>query len=268
MCGRVDVGVAAGDVTAAARAAPSPARTMPPRGCQTDRPEPISSGNENRSSSRAELAVVALGRLFEPLLVGAQLVLRGPRGAVDALQLRVLLAPAPVRAGDAGERPAVADHAGARHVRAAAEVLPDRLAVAVHVVVDRQLAGADLDARRRSLPPPSSPPFSPISSSLNGSSASSARASSSVTTRRTNRWPSRMMRCHLLVDGLEVLGRERLLDAEVVVEAVGDRRADAEVRLRVDALHRLREHVRRRVTQDARGRRAVDRDRLDGIRRR
>nr|BFF11349.1 hypothetical protein GCM10025699_26520 [Microbacterium flavescens] len=41
----------------------------------------------------AELAVVALGGLLEALLVGAQLVLRRPRGAVDALQLRVLLAP-------------------------------------------------------------------------------------------------------------------------------------------------------------------------------
>jgi hypothetical protein len=57
----------------------------------------------------AELAVVALGGLFEALLVGAQLVLGGPGGAVDALQLRVLLAAAPVGAGDAGEVPAVAD---------------------------------------------------------------------------------------------------------------------------------------------------------------
>ena len=39
---------------------------------------------------------------------------------------------------------------------------------------------------------------------------------------------------HLLLDGLEVLGGERLLDVEVVVEAVGDGRADAELRLGID----------------------------------
>ena len=98
----------------------------------------------------AELAVVALGGLLHARLVGAQLVLARPRGAVDALQLLVLLVAAPVGGGDAGERPAVADHAGVRQVRAAAEVLPDRLAgLRVDVVVDGQLARADLDALRR-----------------------------------------------------------------------------------------------------------------------
>ena len=93
-----------------------------------------------------ELAVVALRGLLEAVLVGAQLVFRRPRGAVDALQLRVLLGAAPVRGGDAHERPAVADHAGVRQVRSAAEVLPDRLArLRVDVVVDRELAAADLD---------------------------------------------------------------------------------------------------------------------------
>ena len=55
---------------------------------------------------------------------------------------------------------------------------------------------------------------------------------------------------HLLLDALEVLGGERVLDVEVVVEAVGDGRADAELRLRVDPLHRLRQDVRGRVAQD------------------
>ncbi len=38
---------------------------------------------------------------------------------------------------------------------------------------------------------------------------------------------------HLLLDRLQVVGRDRIRDAEVVVEAVGDRRSDAEVGLRV-----------------------------------
>src|SRR5690606_8009021 len=92
----------------------------------------------------AQAPVIALGGLLETVLVRAQLVLRRPGRAVDALQLRVLLAAAPVRCGDAGEVPSVADHPRAGQVRPAAEVLPDDLAVLRGVVVDRELAGSDL----------------------------------------------------------------------------------------------------------------------------
>ena len=47
----------------------------------------------------------------------------------------------------------------------------------------------------------------------------------------------------------QVVRGEGLGDVEVVVEAVGDRRADAEFGVRVDLLHRLRQHVRAGVTQ-------------------
>ena len=150
--GRVDVVVAAGDVAATGMllhlTADDAAARMPDR-----QPRADLVGEREQVELAPELAVVALGGLFEARLVGPQLILRGPRGAVDALQLRVLLAPPPVRAGDAGQRPAVADHTGAGHMRATAEVLPDRLAVTVHVVVDRELAGADLD------PAPSAAPY-------------------------------------------------------------------------------------------------------------
>lgn len=56
------------------------------------------------------------------------------------------------------------------------------------------------------------------------------------------------------------------VDAEVVVEAVLHRRTDAEVRLRVDPLYRLRQHMGRGVTQDVEPVSAVDRDRFDRIR--
>ena len=110
-----------------------------------------------------------------------------------------------------------------------------------------------------SSPPPTSmtssvvvgvePPLRPMSSSLYGSSASSARASSSVTTRRAKRWPRLDDLLHALLERREVVGGERALDVEVVVEAVADRRADAELGLREQLLHRLREHVRGRVPQ-------------------
>ena len=56
---------------------------------------------------------------------------------------------------------------------------------------------------------------------------------------------------------------ERHLDVEVVVEAVGDRRPDAELGVREQLLHGLGHHVRGRVPQDVAAVGGVDRDRLD-----
>ena len=93
----------------------------------------------------AELAVVAALGLVQPVQVGLEGVLALPRGAVDPLQLRVLLAAAPVGGGAAGQLER-RDGAGGRQVRAAAQVGPDPVAGArVEVVVDGQLAAADLD---------------------------------------------------------------------------------------------------------------------------
>jgi hypothetical protein len=67
---------------------------------------------------------------------------------------------------------------------------------------------------------------------------------------------------HLLLDGLEILGRERPLDVEVVVEAVLDRRADAQLGLGEQLLHGLRHDVRGGVAQDVQ---AVGGGDLDGL---
>src|SRR6185369_16890740 len=81
------------------------------------------------------------------VLVLRQRVLRLPGGAVDALQLWVLLAAPPVGGGRALDRER-GDVPGGGHVRAAAEVLPAQLAgLRVQVVVDGQLTLADLDRR-------------------------------------------------------------------------------------------------------------------------
>ena len=92
----------------------------------------------------AELAVVALLGLGQPLQVGLEVVLGRPGGAVDPLQLRVLLRAAPVCGRAASQLEGVADQLGGRQVRAAAEVLPRQLAVTAVVVVDGQLAAAHL----------------------------------------------------------------------------------------------------------------------------
>ena len=56
---------------------------------------------------------------------------------------------------------------------------------------------------------------------------------------------------HRRLQRTEVVGRERGGDVEVVVEAVGDRRADAQLGLGVQLLDGLREHVCRGVPDDA-----------------
>jgi len=57
-------------------------------------------------------------------------------------------------------------------------------------------------------------------------------------------------RAHGLLDTREVLGREALRTAEVVVEAVLDDRADRDLDLREEPLHGLGHEMRRRVSQD------------------
>ena len=55
---------------------------------------------------------------------------------------------------------------------------------------------------------------------------------------------------HLRLDRREVLGRERPLVREIVVEAVLDHRADRHLRVGKQLLHRVGEQVRGRVAQD------------------
>jgi hypothetical protein len=212
----------------------------------------------------AQFAVVALRRLLEPGLIGAQLVLGGPRSPVDALQHRVLLAAAPVRAGAAHERPAVADHAGVRQVRASAEVLPAELSgLRIDVVVDGEFGAADLDAfvvgsRLRAALQPDQLELVGFVGQLGTGVLLGDDATDEAL-------PLLHDLLHLGRDRLQVLRSEGLGRIEVVVEAVGDGRPDAELRLGVDALHRLREHVGGRVPQDVEPILGIDRDGLHRV---
>ncbi len=78
--------------------------------------------------------------------------------------------------------------------------------------------------------------------------------------------------CHLFLEFLEIFGRKGLVDLEVVVETVVDRRAEPDAGSRTQLAHGGGENVRRRVPQNHQGLRVLlgeDRDRgvgLDGLR--
>lgn len=211
----------------------------------------------------AELAVVALLGLHEEVEVGLQLLLRRPRGAVDALEHRVLLAAAPVGGGVAHELER-RDVAGGRQVRAAAQVGPaDVAALRVDVVVDAQLAAAHLDVRtvvrgrRGALEADELQLVRLVGELLAGRLVGDHAAGELLA--------ALLDLLHLLLDGLEVIGGEGLRDVEVVVEAVPDRRADAQLGLGEELLHGLRHDVRGRVAQDVQAVLGGDLHRLDAL---
>ncbi len=85
-----------------------------------------------------DLAVVAALGFLDALQIGFELGLGGPGGAIDALQLGVVLVAAPIGAGQLGQLEGLAHMARGRQVRPTAQVLP------VSLVIDRdRLAGRD-----------------------------------------------------------------------------------------------------------------------------
>lgn len=210
----------------------------------------------------AELAVVALLGLGEEVEVGLQLLLRRPRGAVDALEHRVLLAAAPV-GGRVAHELERRDVAGGGQVGASAEVLPAQVAgLRVQVVVDGQLAAAHLDVRavvggRGTLDADELQLVRLVGELLAGRLVGDDAAGEALA--------ALLDLLHLLLDGLEVIGGEGAGHVEVVVEAVLDRRADAQLGLGEQLLHGLRHDVRGRVAQDVEAVRGGDLHRLDGL---
>ena len=178
----------------------------------------------------AEPAVVAALGLREPVQVVVELLAARPGGAVDALQHRVAAVAPPVGAGDL-EQLERADPPGRGPVRAAAQIEPgtlmverDRLARG-DVVEQLELV---LLALRREAPPGlvtahDLAPERPVGGDDLG---------------------------HARLDPREVLGVERLVAREVVVEPVLDRRADRHLGPRVEILDRLGHDVGAVVADD------------------
>ena len=210
----------------------------------------------------ADPPVVAALGLGQPVQVRVQRLGRLPGGAVDPLQLRVRLVAAPVGGRAAGQLEG-RDVPGGRHVRAAAQVAPDPFAgVRVQVVVDGQLAGADLDALL-------GVGFG-AGVGLEVDQLELVRLGGELglgVVDRVDHPAGEPLAglddlAHPLVEVGEVLRGERPRDVEVVVEAVLDRRADAELGVRERLLHGLRQHVGGGVPDHRPAVLGVGRDRL------
>jgi hypothetical protein len=195
----------------------------------------------------AHAAVIAAARLLDPREVEVELLLRGERGAVDALQHRLALVAAPIRAGRF-EQLHRADLARVLDVGPAAQVHE------VAVAEDRDgLAGRNvLEARELER------------LAETGEDSASVLAAHDLALERR---ALRQDLAHLRLDALEVLGRERSLDLEVVLELVAVvLAADVDLDAREEALHRVGHQVLGRVAQHlARGRVAHRHDLERGV---
>ena len=196
----------------------------------------------------AELAVVATLGLLEELEVARKVGLVLPGGAVDALQHGLVRVAAPVGARHAHELEGLA-LAGAAHVGAAAEVDEAVLLVEadlgdaevldeLNLVLLVALLEVGDGLLRRNVP---------------GLELEVALHDA----------------LHARLDVDEVVGRQRAGQVEVVVEAVGDRRADGHAGLGEDLEHRLRHDVGAGVANlpelVAAGRAVCGRDLLGGL---
>ena len=190
----------------------------------------------------AELPVVAPLRLLEEGEMLAQLLRRGERGAVDALQHLVALVAAPVRAGDAGELEGL-QAAGRRHVRPAAEVGEIALGIERHLPLGDALDDLDLVVL--------------ADAAEVGDSVGACELAARHREVRTGEL------LHGRLDAREILGRERAIALEIVVEAALDHRPDRHLRLGEEPLHRVRHQVRGRMTEDVGPFRRVRENRRD-----
>ncbi len=178
----------------------------------------------------AEPAVVALLGLLHAADVVVELLPVGPGGAVDALQLLVLRVAAPVGARHAGQLEGLQE-ARVRHVRPAAHV--DVLLVVVQA--HRLLVGQVVDEAQLVV------------------LAARAEHLDHLVARRHALDDVVVLRDelpHARLDGGEVLGRERPLVGDVVVEALLDHRPDDHPRARIELLDGVADQVRARVADD------------------
>ena len=195
-------------------------------------PRPELLGEGEQVELAPQLAVVAPLGLLQPLEMLAKILLRGPRRPVDALEHRLRLVAAPVRAGERRELEG-AELLRGGHVRPQAQIAPAVVAIdrdglgpralrLVESLDDLALVRLPREALERLLPGQLLP---------------------------NERLTGRGDLAHALLDAGEVLGGERLGEVEVVVEAVLDGRPDRVLGLGDQVAHRLGQDMRCRVAE-------------------
>ena len=183
-------------------------------------------GQHEQAKLLAELAVVALLRLFDARQILVQLFLLRERNAVDSLQRLTVGVAAPIGRVAGSQLDGVAlDASGGVQMRTGAEVRELALGVERNVRVNRQIVD-QLDLVRLVL-------FFHI---LDGFLARQLKAL------KLQLFLADL--AHLPFQLFHDLGRKRKRRVEVVVKAVVDRRTDRELHLRVQPLDRLRQNVR------------------------
>ena len=187
----------------------------------------------------ADLAVIALRRLFEPDEMRVELLLVEPAGAVDARELRIVLVAAPIGAGDAGQLERLRiELAGRGEVGTAAHVEPCVFAAAGAIdgqfLVLGQLGGPfGLEGL--------APPRPAIDQLL-------ARPDLA-----NQRLVARDDAAHLLLDDRQVLlGEGSAIGGgrEIIIKAVVGRRAEGDLGAGEQVLHSLGEDVGIIVTNE------------------
>ena len=210
-----------------------------------------------------QLAVITTLGLGLGQEVGIEGFLVLPGGAVDALHTRVLLVSAPIGGTGLGQLEG-RNVFGGRQVRPAAQVAPDPLAgVGVQVVVGGELRSPDLHH------------FGVVDARLVVDQFEFERLvrqfGAGFLDRRVDPagepLPGLHDLLHPLLERGQILGGERLLDEEIVVETVLDERPDAQFGLRELLLDGLRQDVRGGVPDDGTSILGVRRHSLDlGVR--
>ena len=175
----------------------------------------------------AEAAVVALLGFLDALEIRLEFLLVGERGAVDALEHRVLLVAAVVGTGD-GKQLERADLVGVGDVRTAAEVGEVAADVERDLAVVRDVGEA----------------FELVVLAASGEERMGVFAGHDLAFEREMR-PGDLL--HLLFDLRQIVDGQACFQVEIVVEAVLGRRTDVEFSVRVEFLHRRRHHVGRAV---------------------
>ncbi len=168
-----------------------------------------------------ELSVIPSPCFLEPVQMLAQGVLAEEGGAVDALEHLTPLVASPVRAGGAEELE-VLDPARARHVWSAAEIQEGTVPIGGDPLILRDL-GQSLELE--GIIPEELLRLGTLDlTSLEGMVRGGDLG-------------------HLGLDPLQIVGGERLLDVEIVVETFVDGRTEADAGVRIQLPDRRREHV-------------------------